>query len=1182
MFTYPSGFGLHVGHASNFSITDFVARTKKMQGYEVVYPTGYDSFGLPTENFAIKQNISADEFTKNICIHFTEQMKECDFDFDRTRMFATSDPDYYKRTQRVFKKLFDHGLAYKKDGLVNRCSGCQTVLANDQVVDGKCERCETVIVQKKHPQRYLKITHYADRLIDDLDQLDRPEETKIHQKNRIGRSEWTEIDFFVEAETTEKVPTKQQWTKNQAPKTKNFIICDFDWVIWDSFEAIAKAMSQVWELQSFNRSFTTEEALQYEYTYAREKPNHTKQTSLDHAQIASLQQDIKTIGRATHELGIGLHRWFIDQIKALNAKVAVVSSGSEEYVQPALIRSGLEPTHVLCFEDHHSKEEKIELICKDRGVNIQDVYYITDSLADVYELKDFLWNDKLIGVTRGQCNRIELESQLQSSQIIDNQNQISQWFNETVDKTIERVEKSPTWDNENPEEQEQLKISVFTTRPDTIYGVTAIVLAPENEIIDHILDDEKKEELKTFRHETSKLTTIDRQSTERKKHGLFSGRYVKHPLTQESVPIRYGDYVLSDYATGSVMFVPGHDERDREFAKHYNIPIKQVCAPYFQIREGKLGIRSDKPTVERVMVSMIVKHPSEDKYLVMKRHDSGAMTIPSGGVEDGDNLLETVKKELHEESGYKNFRSITSLEQEVHFHQFAPHKDENRYGKTHIFYVELEDLEQDPIDPKELKLHEAIRVDRDTMTETQDLEVTRYIREYYLHGFVSTQYSTLIHSDQFDGLDHMTAKTQITEYLDALGIGRKKKTFRLRDWSVSRQRYRGSPIPIYYTFEDNENGRYDAYHPHPDKSKRIPHAIPDDELPVLLPLDLPNYKPAGKSPLEDHASFRYYHSKDGNTYLRECDTLDTFMCSSFYYLRFLDPHNTNELISPDSATYMPVDLYVGGKEHTVWHLIYSRFIYKFLQEYGYVKSDYKEPFQKLVHQGMIHWPDGRKMSKRRGNIIDPLDVIREYDSDTMRVYLAFMGPVELQKNRNPDGVSGVHRFLKRFGKMLDKCQDGESAQDTTDIVSLVHQTIKWVTEDLEVLKFNTAISKLMIACNKISEIDQISVHLLCKLILLLAPFAPKLSQSMRSALGLPWLVGEQERPHFNPELLANQTINLPIQFNGKTKWSLSVHKDISKEDLIVLVENDEKLSKYVTGSIRNIIRVPWRICNIIL
>lgn len=774
MFPYPSGSAMHVWHASNYLYSEIVARYKRMKWYDVVFPLGYDSFGLPTENFAIKNNKSARQATEENIKYFDEQVKEMDFSLDKDRMFKTSDPEYYKWTQWIFSKLYEHGLVYRKDGFVNRCPSCQTVLANDQVVDGKCERCESVIVQKQMPQWYIKITDYAEQLLDYSD-CDWPEETITHQKNWIGRSEWAEIDFEIDS-------------------------------------------------------------------------------------------------------------------------------------------------------------------------------------------------DKII--------------------------------------------------------------TVFTTRPDTLFGVTAIVLAPENQIIDNLLDTNKVEELKNFRAEVAKMSSIDRQSTDRSKNGIFSGIYAKHPFTWEKVPLWYGDYVLPDYATGAVMFVPAHDERDWEFANKFGLEVKQV---------------------------------------------------------------------IH----WDNF--------DVNLCNTWPWK--------------------------------------------------------------------LINSGQFDWLDNTEAKRAITTELEKLWLGRKKITYRLRDWSVSRQRYWGSPTPIYYTFEDNEDGRYSADNPHPDKTKRIPHLIPESELPVILPLDLPNYKPAGKSPLEDHPTFKYYNALDGQVYLRECDTLDTFMCSSFYYLRFLDPHNSDYLISTDiSKKYMPVDLYIWWKEHTVGHLLYSRFIYKFLKDKWYIINESKEPFRKLIHQGMVHAHDGRKMSKRRGNVIDPMDIIKEYGSDTLRTYIMFMGPVELNKNRNPDAVAWVKRFLDRVERAIDFVSD----TDDKNIDSLTQQTIKWVTEDIDLLKFNTAISKIMILTNGIYDHKSVSRSNFGSLLLLLSPFASKLTQKLRVELGNDWEISKQTRPVWDDSKIANSNINLPIQISGKMRWTIEVSPDISQEEAIKLITSDERFTKYITWGIKKVIWVPGKICNIII
>ena len=360
--------------------------------------------------------------------------------------------------------------------------------------------------------------------------------------------------------------------------------------------------------------------------------------------------------------------------------------------------------------------------------------------------------------------------------------------------------------------------------------------------------------------------------------------------------------------------------------------------------------------------------------------------------------------------------------------------------------------------------------------------------------------------------------------------------------------------------------RYNAYHPHPDKSKWISHLIPHDELPVVLPLDLPNYKPAGKSPLEDHPTFKYYHAADGNTYLRECDTLDTFMCSSFYYLRFLDPKNPNQLIA--DAHNMPVDLYIWGKEHIVWHLLYSRFIYKFLKNNWYIDCESSEPFVKLVHQWIIHGPDGRKMSKRWWNVIDPRAIIDQYGVDTLRCYLMFMWPVELNKNRNPDAVQWMYRFLQRVYNLI--------VWDIVPSITARHQTIKWVTHDIENFKFNTALSKLMIFSNILWEQPCVHHDDLDTLLSLLAPFAPELASSR-------WQnYDTQSRPQYDENLCHNTTINLPIQINGKTRWQIQVSADVTRESIVQIVNEHPVLAKYIQWDIQKIIYVPQKICNFII
>lgn len=754
MFPYPSGVGLHAGHASVFTINDVIARYKTMSGYTVLNPFGFDAFGLPTENYALQENKLAREVTDTNKAMFLDQVKALNISFDYERVIDTSMPDYYKWTQWIFVKLMEAGLVYRDEKFVNRCPDCQTVLANDQVVDGKCERCKSETFQKKHMQWFIKITDYADRLIEDLDSLDRPEETKTTQRNWIGRSEWAEIDFKI--------------------------------------------------------------------------------------------------------------------------------SNSD---------------------------------------------------------------------------------------------------------TI---------------------LTVFTTRPDTLYGVTAVVLAPENTLIDELLADDKKSEVQSYRNTALAKTAVQRQQDVVDKTGVFSWLYALHPLTGEQVPVWFADYVLMDYGSGAVMMVPAHDERDREFAQKFWIEVKQV------------------------------------------------ILIP----ED----------------------------------------------------------------------HEGV---------------------YTSHWF-------LINSAQFDGMDSTEAKSAIILHLESLWCGKKKITYRLRDRSVSRQRYRGSPIPVYY----NENN--------------TPQPIPESELPVVLPLDVTDFKPKGKSPLEDHPTFKYYE-KDGKTYLRECDTLDTFMCSSFYFLRFPDAHNDEALIRKELADKcLPVDFYSGGKEHSVGHLLYSRFIHKFLYDQGYVPSP--EPFKKLVHQGMVLGADGRKMGKRYNNGVDPLEIVEKYGSDAVRTYLMFMGPIEADKVRNDNALNGIKKFLDRVEK-LPSNEWYNTHND--DVIATIHDTIIKVTEDIESYKFNTAVSKLMIAVNTIYDHKSIDAEHLAIIGQLLAPFAPILAQQLWEQTGHVDDIVFSSRPVADTSKITMKPINFPIQINGKMRGTLTVPAGISEQELLALVHADETISKYLTGTTKKVIFVADKIMNII-
>lgn len=923
MFPYPSGAGLHVWHGMNFTANDIMARFKRMQWYTVINPMWWDSFWLPTENYAIKLGKPANEVTEENIKNYKKQCELLDRSYDWDREVTTSSSEYYKWTQWIFAQLYKAGLVYKKDAFVNRCPDCQTVLANDQVVDWKCERCGTEVIQKKHPQRFIKITDYAEQLIDWLDTLDWPEETKTQQKYWIGKSEGAEIDFKV---------------------------------------------------------------------------------------------------------------------------------------------------------------------------------------------------------------------------------------------------------------GEGASITVFTTRPDTLFGVTAIVLAPENTTLDSILSEDNKKILDEYRVLTGKKTAIERQQDLEEKSGVFSWVYATHPLTNENVSVWFADYVLPDYATGAVMFVPAHDERDFVFAKKHDLPVKQVI----------LQKSIDKEKLEKLFKLHKELQEEADKLwvdiyfvwwlsiplrtgVIYRNHNDLDYVIKTGSVD------ELLKK-------YVDEKRIGEVKQKEHWIvEYLIDWIEVEFIPTNSGDSVWMPISENDYDQKRHQLRDIIG--KTYITEC--IEKIKKVRNdekdqidlQYLIQWAYTDAGVLINSWKFDWVDSNEAKSAIIAELEKQGVGRGKITYKLRDWSVSRQRYWGAPIPVYYTFEDPQ---YNAYNPHPDKAKWIPHLIPEEELPVVLPLDLGNYKPAGKSPLADHPTFPYYKAKDGNVYLRECDTLDTFMCSSFYFLRFVDPHNTEQLIRKDLAEKaLPVDFYIGGKEHTYGHLLYSRFINRFLYDQWYISNP--EPFQHLFHQGMVLGPDGRKMSKRWWNVITPGDLVEKYGhergADVLRTYTMFMGPLELEKAWNDWAVDWVKRFLDRVERMQDFFTEESNQQTQIQL----HKTIKWVTEDIEKLKFNTAVSKLMIFVNHVYDVKQITKEQYLVFLQLLAPFATKLTQELWSKIWQQDSIHLSTRPVYDETLLADDIFSLPVQINWKMRWNIEVPVGISQDDVVKLVTTNEKFAHhFATWSIKKIIYVQDKIVNFII
>lgn len=769
MFPYPSSSGLHVGHPEGYTASDIISRYKRMKGFNVLHPMGWDAFGLPAEQYALETGTHPAVTTRSNIETFKRQIQSLGFSYDWDRELATCDPDYYRWTQWIFSQLYRKGLAYVDEVPVNWCPALGTVLANEEVIDGKSERGGHDVIRKPMRQWVLKITSYAESLLESLEGLDWPESVKEMQRNWIGRSEGAEFSFEI--------------------------------------------------------------------------ANHP-------------------------------------------------------------------------------------------------------------------------GVT----------------------------------------------------------FKVFTTRPDTLFGATYAVLAPEHPIVSKILSDDRRAEVTKYVDEAKNKSDRLRQEEATKKTGVFTGAYAINPATKENIPVYVADYVLITYGTGAIMAVPAHDERDFEFAKKFNLEIREVV---------------------------------------------------SGG-------------------------DITN--------------------------------------------------------------------EAYVGN------GTLINSGFLNGLAVDAAKEKMIRWLEEQKLGERKVNYKLRDWLFSRQRYWGEPFPIIHT----EKG---------------PTLLDDSELPVLLP-DIEKFQPTpdGQPPLARAESWvQTRDPKTGEAALRETNTMPQWAGSCWYYLRYLDAKNSDKAWAKDVENYwMPVDLYIGGVEHAVLHLLYARFWHHVLYDLGLVST--REPFQRLVNQGMILGEDNQKMSKSRGNVINPDDLVREYGSDTLRVYEMFMGPLEQVKPWNTRSVAGVYRFLTRVwnlfiddqGKIREKFATTKSA-DPTPIIRSLHRTVKKVGEDIEALKFHTAIAALMTFVNEANEAPTIPREAADIFVLLLAPFAPHIAEELWERLGHKNTLAYEPWPAYDPALAKQDLLTIALQVNGKLRDTIDVQATAEKEEVLALARENNKVKQHLTGKeVARTIFVPQRLVNFVL
>lgn len=915
MFPYPSGAGLHIGHPRGYVASDIIARKRRIEGCRVLHPMGWDAFGLPAENYAIKTGTPPQQTTDESITTFRSQIKNLGLSYDWDNEIGTHRPDYYRWTQWLFTKFFEKGLVYKKKALVNWDPVDQTVLANEQVLpDGTAERSGAVVEKKDLEQWFFKITDYADELADSLDSVDWPESTKINQRNWIGRSEGAEIDFYL----------------------------DFG-----------------------------DEAVN-----ARTGPD----------------------GKKAH-------------------------------------------------------------------------------------------------------------------------------------------------------------ITVFTTRPDTLFGATYLVLSPEHQWVSLALGHKtvlkNNDEVAAYVEASKKKSDIDRMSNDKEKTGVrLKGVMAVNPATGERIPMFAADYVLAHYGTGAIMAVPAHDDRDMAFARKYDLPIRQVVMPVF-------GAEDKRPdAVFRQTVNAVVRN-DDGRLLFLKWKEYKWVSNVIGGIEQGETIERAAIREVLEETGYRA-RPLYVAPIAVESHYYADHKAEWRSRLDTPVLLELESDQKGPLSEEERAKHDTMWL---TYEEAQkeglfhNNKLALDIALGKISAYAAPLYGeeqVLINSGDFNGLSVAEAQVAMAQK-----FGRVKKTYKLRDWLISRQRYWGAPIPIVYDPEGT------------------PHAIPAEHLPWLLPTDV-EYMPKGTSPLGSSEELKARTERIfGKGWTPEIDTMDTFACSSWYFFRFADPHNAEAFASKSALQeWLPVDLYIGGAEHTVLHLLYARFFTKALRDMGYL--NFGEPFLKLRHQGLIMAEDGRKMSKRYGNVINPDDIVESYGADTLRVYEMFMGPFQDSIAWNTQSMIGSRRFLERVWKLAGK------AGDTHDesLERLLHRTIKKVSEDIELFKFNTAISALMIFVNE-AQAKDMSKDQFGRFLQLLAPFAPHISEELWHEIGHIDSILSFPIPVYDEDMLEEDTVTVAIQINGKTRGDITLPMGTGKAETETRAA--EAMATRLEGkTVTRIIVVPNKLVNFVV
>ena len=1113
-FPYPSGAGLHVGHCMGYGASDAYSRMKRMQGFNVMFPMGWDAFGLPTENFAIKTGQKPAKVTKENSDTFRRQMKEMGLSFDWDREINTTDPSYFRWTQWIFLQFYTHAvvdgklvevkdddtitprLAYQSEMPINWCPSCKIGLANEEVIAGKCERCESEVIKKMQKQWMLRITAYADRLIKDLNTVDYLDKIKTQQINWIGKSTGTNINF----------PIKKQ--------DETVLLIDglggdgtSNWLPW---------LKQ--SLENFGYKVLSHALPNFD------KPDYSETIAF----LKDLLKDFKgSLSVVAHSLGAVTACSVISELNIKVDKLILVSPADTK-------------TDILNRITEHFGADAIQAVEK----------YISSAKIDWKKVNESVSHSYLYFSDNDPYIPEEIKEQWKGLEAKTRNFHKKGHFDKKAGVT------------QLPEIFIDLfdSLEVFTTRADTLFGCTYVVLAPEHPLLDNLkFKIQNLKEVEEYIEKSKKKSDMERTELAKEKTGVkLDGIKAINPINNEEVDVYVADYVLANYGTGAVMAVPAHDERDWEFAKKFNIPIKDVIVP----REGEPHEGSEY----RRTVSAVIQRKSDGKFLLIKWKKFGWISPIAGGIDEGEEPEDAIVREVLEETGYK-VKPIQRLGGIVESHFYAENKKVWRHRHDQHILCELVDENSSPADNIEKDDYETVWLTAEEALKKITHPYNGLGIERLLKGnFSFTDYGHLVNSSEYDGLSSEDAKKKITEKLKEIGSGDFTVNYKLRDWIFSRQHYWGEPIPIIHCM----------------KCGIVP--LKEDNLPLTLP-DVENYQPTntGESPLADISEWvKVKCPKCGGEAKRETDTMPNWAGSSWYYLAYAMNVNTEKNAFKENDKelkyWMPVDLYNGGMEHTTLHLLYSRFWNKFLFDLNVAPTS--EPYQKRIAHGIILGADGRKMSKSFGNVINPDDIVKQYGADTTRAYIMFIGPYDSESAWNMAGVAGVSRFLNRIYNNFSRTRS--EFVDSKELLLKLNQSIAGITEDLENFRLNTVVSKLMELNNAIEKSEGISKESYEKFIKLLFPVAPHLSSELWEMIGNSDVIDFTSWPNVDEKYLVADQIEIVVQVNGKVRDRLMVDPNISEDELKELVLNSQKTIQNIDGKeIVKTIVVPRKLVSIV-